>query len=199
MTEECRSSAAFAALASGALAGPESEAWHLVREAWPEIHGRVRACLAAAGLPLDWREDCGQAVLVRVWRFRSGYRGRSAGELAAWMNRIARNESARALQRAGRIEAHVEPEQAMDLTTVPDPRASPGRRAEQRDDLRALEECLAALESRQRQVVELLYADTPLSEREAVEVLGVSKSHVHTLRKQALSALARCLEGKGVA
>lgn len=192
-------SAALEALASGALAGPERRAWDLLRDAWPEFHGRLRACLAAARLPADLRDDCGQIVAARVWRFRTSYRGASLGELCAWMNRIARNEAARLLARTGRQAGQAADEPGEALEAAVEPRRGPAERAEARDDLSALEACLAELEQRARSVVELLYAEPALSEREVEEVLGISKSHVHTLRKQALAALARCLGRKGVA
>jgi RNA polymerase sigma factor (sigma-70 family) len=185
--------AAFEELARGGLGGAQDRAWDLVQRAWPEIVGRLEVFLRARRVPADLAEDCGQAVLVRVWRFRSSYRGASPPELAAWMYRITENETARALRAAAPA---AEDESALDVQ--PDARPDPVELSEGRDDLRALAECLAGLDARQREVIELLYADDPRSEREAVDVLGLSKSYVHVLRRKALDHLARCLEGKGV-
>jgi len=189
-------------LAAGALRGPEGRAFRLFETAWPALAPRVAAFLGSLGVRRDSAEDCGQAALLRVWRFRRSYRGASAPELFAWMYAIFRNEAARAAggpsgplpARGTAGDDQLEPEPT-ERVLEPDPTAGA---AEARDDLRALEECLATLEEDLRRVVELLYGAAPMTEREAQAVLGISKSYVNVRRRQALEALARCLTGKGV-
>lgn len=187
-------SEAYEELARGGLAGPEPRAWELVQRAWPELVSTLEVFLRARRVPENLAQDCGQAVLARVWRFRSSYRGGTPSELAAWMYRITLNEAARAVTREGPA-----PEDESALESHADARPTADELIEERDDLRALAECMDALDERQREVVELLYSAEPRTEREAVAVLGVSKSYVNVLRRKALDQLARCLQGKGVA
>jgi RNA polymerase sigma factor (sigma-70 family) len=202
MTEGPGSSDAFEELAAGGLAAPEARAWALFDRAWPAVLGRVQVFLRSRGVPTFLREDCGQSALVRVWRFRTSYRGSTAPELAAWMYRITQNEAARAIEQWRREVSwrRPEPPGAADesLGELAQTGELPGDDAESRDALRALDQCLGGLDERQREVIELLYSGNPLSEREACGILGVSKSYVNTLRQKALAQLARCLEGKGV-
>jgi RNA polymerase sigma factor (sigma-70 family) len=186
---------ALEALASGGLRGPESGAWGLIQAAWPEVIARTGAFLRSMGVPPDSAEDCGQAALLRVWRFRRSYRGSSLPELLGWMYRICRNEAARRLgqRELPTKDIELEPEA---LASAGDPTA---QEVEAADALRALEACLGELEPRLRELVELLYAEAPLTEREAEEVLGISKSYVNVLRRKALELLGRCLETKGAA
>ncbi len=192
---------AFEALAGGALAASESRAWTLFERAWPVLFARVQAVLRTQRLPRDLQEDCGQAALTRVWKFRTSYRGATPAELAAWMHRIIHNESARLLQRRAQDPAHLSGSLPIDASTAEEIEGQSSERPDSpllaRDVQTALEQCLAKLDQKHREVIELLYSDHPLTEREAVEVLGVSKSYVHVLRSQALELLAKCLESKG--
>ena len=202
----------FEALGRGALRGPEETAWELFERAWPGILRRLDAFERSLGVPAEFLEDCGQAVLLRVWRFRAGYRGHSAAELAGWMHMICRNEAARYAERAARapraesdLGARGEPgadapwadrgpvEGAVDAGAV-DPTEVVGGE----EDRRALEQCLAQLEARPRAVVELLFGAEASTEREAAALLGRSKSYVNDLRRAGLDLLARCLKSKGV-
>lgn len=202
MTGARDAAGAFEELAGGGLSGGERHAWELLERAWPEVLGRIEVFLRSRRLAADLMEDCGQAVLVRVWRFRTGYRGSSTAELSAWMHRIASNEAARA-QRTTSRELALSSASAVavapdPLEELPDTRPTPQDLVQSGDELTALEQCLEGLDERMRGVVELLFASEPISEREAAEVLGVSKSYVNVLRQKALAALARCLGKKGI-
>ncbi len=198
--QESASRSAFDLLAQGALRGNSQRAFSLYEQAWPELWARAQALLRVQGLAFDLREDCGQAALIRVWKFRNGYRGQTAWELAGWMKRIVHNEAARLEQRAQRDHHVARASGLFDQPQLePEDRAGePGQALETQAALRAMEQCLALLPAQQRAVVELLYDEHAASEREVAEQLELSKSYVNVLRQKALAQLARCLEGKGI-
>ena len=193
---------ALEALAAGGLRAGAREAWELFEQAWPALSGRLAVILRGLGVPNGIREDCGQATLLRVWRARGTYRGGNRAELYGWLRRIAQREFLRLLDmqtRSPTTETDRLPPGSsgpvLELESCADPTAEG---AERSDTRRALEDCLAHLKQPQREVIELLYAADPLTEREAAAALERSKSHVNTLRQQALEALETCLRRKDV-
>lgn len=194
---------AFEALARGGLRARPLEAWALVERAWPELERRLAVLLRALAVAHEFREDCGQEVLLRVWRGRDGYRGGSRGELLAWLARICEREHARLLEaRARRPRSETDEHHDDDETTlgeraalIDDPTA---QAAEHTEALRELAACIAGLGADERRVVELLYSADAPSEREVALVIEVSKSQVNVLRQRALERLAECLRRKGV-
>ncbi len=193
---------AFEELAAGGLRAGAEEAWELFERAWPALSRRLGGLLRGLGAREDLREDCGQAALLRVWKARTRYRGTGRGELVAWLRTIAQRELLRLLEMKDRLPTtatdRAEPGEEpapLEPASSADPTADEAARADARG---ALETCLAELKEAQREVVELLYAADALTEREAAVVLERSKSHVNTLRQQALVALEGCLRRKGV-
>src|SRR5688572_15650787 len=148
---------AFATLASGGLRELPLEAIDLVETAWPELERWVAVFLRAVGAGPEIREDCGQEVLLRVWRTRASYRGGSRGELLAWLYRICQREHHRLLERRGRgprphtehePEVDDDPDEARGASIV-DPTVET---AEKRESLRALSECIRELHPDSRRV-----------------------------------------------
>lgn len=191
--------AALERLAAGALRGPAAEAWELFDRSWPVWTRRLAAFLRSLRVPENLREDCGQNALLRVWRSRETYAGRTASELLGWTHRICQREFHRLLEAEGRAPRREgEPDETGGAAEPGDGSDDPATAALASDAERALEECLARLEPRRRAAVELLYAADALSERQVAEVLGLSKSAVNVLRQTSLRDLAACLRGKGI-
>lgn len=196
-------------LSRGALRGPADGAWYLFEQAWPVLLQRLTTFLRSLGVPREIGEDCGQNALLRVWRFRKSYRGGSPGELLAWIYRICQTESLRQLEResrAPRTEGELFARADRD-EPAPDPLSdragqasgdSTGESVEERELHRVLEECLGELSERHRPVMALLYSGDETTEREAARILGRSKTHVNTLRRESLEKLRGCLRRKGL-
>jgi RNA polymerase sigma factor (sigma-70 family) len=199
---------ALVELASGALRGPVGRAWSTFDRAWPALLRRLATAQRALGVRAELRDECGQAVLARVWKGRAGYRGGNAAELASWIHTICRREHVRLLESLAR-----NPRPASDLAdhdpdddlrnTLPEAErttgraASPSSVAQRRDTLRALEDCIARLDADLREVVELLYSPDAPTERDVAAILGCSKSQVNVLRQRALRVLTGCMNRKG--
>ncbi len=197
--------AALDALAAGGLRAEATEAWELFERAWPRVIARLDVFLRSLRVSQDLREDCGQAVLFRVWRSRAGYRGDDRSAFLAWMHQICRREHLRLIEARSRGPRTLgdpigdEDGEVMDLL---ERHASENdnptfENAERGDTQRALEECIEGLEAKHREVIEVLYSEDPLTEREAARALERSKSHINVLRREALALLERCLAGKG--
>ncbi|MFT7485648.1 MAG: RNA polymerase sigma factor (sigma-70 family) [Candidatus Paceibacteria bacterium] len=189
-------------LASGSLREAPGRAWTLFEEAWGLLDSRLGTYVRSFRLAEEFREDCGQNTLLRVWRAREDYRGHSLDEFYAWMYRIARHEAQRLTDRAGR--GPLREADARDGTGIED--MDPGGvhdmalgSAESAEQSQALEGCMQGLENRQRELVELLYGPEPATERAVAMMLEISKTHVNNLRHAALDALALCLKQKGIA
>jgi len=193
-------------LAQGALSGSGADAWAVFDRAWPALLHKLATFQRALGVRSNLRDDCGQAVLLRVWKGRSDYRGTSLSEFLAWMRTICRREHARLLESQAR---HPRPESELanserdeEVNSRPSTDELPGEQTtdslvDARDELRSLEECISGLEESLLEVTELLYSADAPTEREVAEILGCSKSQVNVLRQKALRALAACMEQKG--
>lgn len=199
--QELRAVEALEALGAGALRESPARSWELFDCAWPVIEARVGVFLRSLRLSQEFREDCGQNALLRVWRSRESYRGHSADEFWAWAYRICRHEAFRMAERRGR-EAVREGDAAEDAKledwAADLARDETAEDSEAADEARALEECLAGLDERGRSVVELLYGPDASTERAVAMMLELSKSYVNVLRQKALQALEACLRAKGV-
>ena len=201
-SEEARK--ALEALCAGGLAGPQERAWLLFQEAWPELFRMLKVALRSVGAPPRSWEDLGQTVMVKLWHRRLSFRGRTPGELQAWLTVIARNQ----MLDERRREAY-EPSAASDLTPDPDGsrskaiEAEPGREpnpAEEtgrRQEEQRLGECIARLDDEERLVIEQHYAPFPVSLRSLAEVLRCSATRVRDLHRRALEKLICCLERGG--
>jgi RNA polymerase sigma factor (sigma-70 family) len=186
---------AIAQLATGALRAAEPEAWRLFEQAWLSIERFVLHRLRRHKLSDRWLADCGQEVVTRVWKFRTGYRGTTEPEFWRWLCQICDNEVRRTLGRAGRNVPGTLPTEGGDeaLIAKPDGLDTAGH-----EELAALRECLARLDAERRRVVEWAYLEPSLSERAIAELLECSSSNVHKLKHEGLRWLAACLARKGV-
>lgn len=199
MARESSSPSSVVALAEGMLRGDGLEVWELFAAAWVTIERFVLVRLTMGGLRAKFLEDCGQEVLARVWRFRTGYRGTSEAEFWRWLRQICDNERRRILGRESARAALIragDPEGGD--CELPDGCDGAAAAAELNEELTALEECLRDLDDLHRRVIELAYFDPVLTERSIAELLGSSPSKVHTLKAEGLRLLQACLARKGV-
>lgn len=116
----------------------------------------------------DQAEDVAQEAMLRAWRARRSYDGRARPE--SWLWRIAHN-AAISYARAERV--HVSIDALRDGDAVSDPRPAPDSAALSRQQLRALDACLHAMNRRNRAAfiaADVLGATT----RELGALLGVS-------------------------
>ncbi len=193
-------------LAEGALSGSGQQAWTAFDRAWPAILRRLATFQRALGVRPKFQDDCGQAVLLRVWKSRLSYSGDSLPEFLGWMHTICRREHSRLLELDAR---HPRPESDLEssrpdedlksrpLTHELHASRTTEARVGARDELSALEKCISKLDDGLREVTELLYSADSMSEREVAGVLGCSKSQVNVLRHKALQFLAACMREKG--
>ena len=192
-------------LAEGKLSSPADQAWEAFDRAWPALLKLLATFQRSLGVRPDLRDDCGQAVLTRVWKARTNYRGASAPELVGWIYTICRREHIRLLEADAKrpksiSELTITPgDNALSATTALEetPQQTTGAIVEARDELSALEDCMSRLDGDLREVTELLYSADALSERDVAKLMGCSKSQINVLRQKALRALSTCLQAKG--
>lgn len=177
------------ALAAGLLRDQPARAHPAFEGAWPALERALGSFLRSLRVRPELWDDCGQATLLRVWTARRRYRGGNRGELLAWMYRICLNEHRRLLKGLNAASATEDAGPATEDSSYD--------AAAQRDTRDALDDCVTALDGRQREIVELLYSTAAPTEREVAALTGCSKSHVNQLRQAALAALERCLRNKG--
>lgn len=138
---------ALGLLAQGELRAAHDQARSLFDRAWPELQASLAKFFAALRVAPEIREDCGQAVILAVWRGRLGYRGTSRGALFAWLWRICQREHVGFLRRKGRASP-------LGGEPAEEPAASPPAAD---DEIEALDACLRELQPELRQVIELGY------------------------------------------
>ena len=185
---------AVLALAAGELRADPRCAWSAFEVAWPAIERFVRARLLFAGLQQGLLEDCGQNVFLRVWYFRTAYRGTDEAAFWSWIGRICDNERYRIVGREQRRVAAESPALDSEPSTTDDP----GVQLHGREALFALHECLLSLPADQRRIIELVCLAPAMSERAAAAAVGCSAANVHRVKSLALTALRDCLTRKGV-
>jgi RNA polymerase sigma-70 factor (ECF subfamily) len=134
-------------------------------------------------------EDALQDVFVQVWGRASQYQN-SRGSAWAWLIAIARYRAIDVRRREGRVVAESYSE-AHDVAGDDEPQdalAALGQRA-----TKALANCLAALQPRQRECIVLAYQGG-LSQAEVAGQLGEALGSVKSWIRRGLAALKRCLE-----
>jgi RNA polymerase sigma factor (sigma-70 family) len=192
-------------LATGMLSGPADQTWEVFDRAWPALLKLLATFQRSLGVRPDLRDDCGQAVLTRVWKARMNYRGTSAPELAGWIYTICRREHVRLLEadaKRPRSTSELATTSGDDSMSVTDaleatPRQSTDSIVDARDELNALEDCMSRLDGQLREVTELLYSADAPTERDVAKLMGCSKSQINVLRQKALHALSACMQAKG--
>ncbi|GIX28353.1 sigma-70 family RNA polymerase sigma factor [Pelomicrobium sp. G1] len=137
----------------------------------------------------DWAEDVLQDCFLAVWRHAADYRP-ERGEALAWMAAILRN---RALDWLRRVDPETPLEgEAFSELAVEDEHADPPDRMLSSTAARVLQECLARLQSRQRQAIALAYYQG-LTHEELAQHMGEPLGTVKTWIRRGLEQLRRCL------
>lgn len=118
---------------------------------------------------------------------RSGFDERSDGETASLLRTAARNQLLMLRRRERRAPPHTELEaaEAVWVNTLPDGRSEPL--------LDALRDCVAGLEGRSGQIIQLHYTQK-LSRDEAAKQLGMSTDGIKTLLRRTRAVLKECVE-----
>jgi RNA polymerase sigma-70 factor (ECF subfamily) len=145
--------------------------------------------------------DIVQETLLKAHRARAQFRGRSEGELAAWLKTILNNTLANALRSCirQRVDASVSPSRAQDSSAecagwLPeDSQLRPEEVASLNEQLLHLARALARLPDDQRGVVELKHLHG-LSIAEICERTGRSKPSVVGLLYRGVKALRSLMD-----
>jgi RNA polymerase sigma-70 factor (ECF subfamily) len=153
----------------------------------PELLGQVDA------------SDVVQQVLLKAHERRHQFRGRSAGEQAAWLRAILATTLTDALRRAGRehaafgrsVEAALEESSSRLEAWLADCQSPPGRQAERNEQLQQLGEALSRLPDDQRLALELRHlrgwpvaAISQHMQRTTAAVAGLLRRGLKALREQ---------------
>lgn len=134
-------------------------------------------------------EDLSQEAFIKAYRHLGSFD--ASRKLSSWLFKIAHNTTLDYLRRRSLDTVSLEPEEAgtsdhqrflVDLKT-----ASPDQRVERADMAQTLEECIALLPPRYREIVVLRYQEG-LAYQEIAEILdlpmGTVKTHIHRARHQ---------------
>jgi RNA polymerase sigma-70 factor (ECF subfamily) len=160
------------------------------RQAFQRLYERTSpqllACLIRILRSRPLAEDALQDVFVQVWR-RAGQFDDGRGSAWGWLVSVARYRAIDMRRREGRMV--VEP--LADVEQLPDevePQDTLGTRA-----TKALENCVAALQPRQRECIVLAYQGG-LTHTEVAGTIGEPLGSVKSWIRRGLVALKRCLE-----
>lgn len=182
------------ALVAAALAGDESAFATLADRYRPELQAHVFRILGSS----EDAEDVVQEALLRAWRFRGTFRGRSS--FRAWLYGIATNASLSVLEQRARrrraqpgLEGAGQGDPLARLEAVPAREAEPVEEVEERETLElAFLAALRHLPPRQRAV--LFLGDVlGWSARDTATLLRTSVASVNSARQRARGTLRRLL------
>jgi RNA polymerase sigma-70 factor (ECF subfamily) len=140
----------------------------------------------------DWAEDVLQEAYLNIWRIAADYRAALSPPMA-WMGVIVRSRALDFLRRRAseRADAGLELDEAI-METVAGDAADPMDATQVSQQARALHECLARLEVRQREVVSLAYL-RDLSHSELAQQLKLPLGTVKTWIRRGLDQLRGCM------
>ena len=165
------------------------------RRAFQQLYERTApqllACLIRVLRNRALAEDALQDVFVQVW-VRAGQYVSARGSAWAWLIAIARYRAIDVRRREGRTPAGSSAD--IDIEQIPgedepqDALAALGQRA-----TKALQQCLEALQPRQRECIVLAYQGG-LTHTEVAGEIGEPLGSVKSWIRRGLSALKRCLE-----
>jgi RNA polymerase sigma-70 factor (ECF subfamily) len=179
---------AEANLVSRCLAGDEAARAALYRSHAARIAAYLRRCgFAAADV-----DDLRQETFARAFRSLAGFDA-SRGALGAWLGQIARNVARR---RWGRRDEprHFDPEMAEEVLAAT---GNPGTEAADREEVRLLGQCVAALPVELAQVVHLRYVEARTT-RGIAAAIGMPESTVRLRLTEAMGLLERDLRARGL-
>ena len=135
----------------------------------------------------DRAEDVLQDVYVKIWNRAASFDPAKASPIT-WMATIARNRAIDEVRRRAPISIEDAP-QALDVPAEgPDPLDA----AQQSAELKRLQDCLAGLESEQREIVLLAYY-TGLSRDEISQRFGHPVGTIKVWLHRSLAQLRKCL------
>ena len=161
------------------------------RRAWLEIYSQYESAIfriaKRTGLP-DWEAaDVLQEVASKLFGARETFNGRSGAELAAWIRRVAFNESITNI----RVRRKVDLSDQADTFETPSGE-SPERTAVLR---RAIRACLERLNEAERQAINAVYGQG-LTQVAAAPILGIPRETLRNHLRTGKEKLARCMAVK---
>ncbi len=140
----------------------------------------------------EWAEDVLQEAFLTIWRSAGDYRA-SLSPPMAWLGLIVRSRGLDLLRRRKADRGHLT--QALDDTladTLAGDAPCPMDTAQASQQAWALHQCLARLESKQREVVSLAYI-RDLSHSELSEQLKLPLGTVKTWIRRGLDQMRQCM------
>ena len=192
-----------------ALAGLESSAPTAAERSrtWRLLHASLFAalrCQARRIAPVSQEdlEDVASAKALELLRQAEGGQwrahGRSAHELAGYIQRVARNGLVDLARRRGREEPPPEDEAGWDALQAEagDLAEDPAELAAAEEFVGALAECVGSLSSRARSVW-FRSAVLGRPSRESARVLGITVGNVDVIAQRARRSLVECMARKG--
>ena len=184
------------ALAEGGLRQPGNDFWPAFQGAWPLLERFTKYRVKSAQIPQNLSKDCVQEFFRRVCRYRMSYRGRSEGELWAWLGRVFDNARRDMVRRElGRPVRQVPFDSSILENSHSQERFDPFGGG---DNFAALEICLKRLGQEDRIVIQLRYFEPRMSQRAAAATLGCSAGWVCKIEKKVLRELLECMRAKGI-
>ncbi|MCC7250966.1 sigma-70 family RNA polymerase sigma factor [Hyphomicrobium sp.] len=164
------------------------------REALKDIYGRhhmriYRFLVRMTGNE-GMAEDIMNEVFLAAWQGASRYEGRSAP--LTWLLSIAHNKAASRMRKRQAATALLDA--AADVADLAD---TPDIVAQKEDKGRLIRQCMDALSSEHRTIVDLVYYQER-SVAEAAEILGIPEGTVKTRMFHARKKLSELLAARGV-
>jgi len=135
-------------------------------------------------------EDLISEVFLDVWRQAGKFEGRAA--VSTWLMSIARFKALSALRR--RPEAELDDEMAEAIEDTSD---DPEVTLAKKDKSAVLRQCLTALSSEHREIIDLVYYHEK-SVEEVAEIVGIPEATVKTRMFYARKKMAELLKAQGV-
>ena len=161
-----------------------------------ELYDRTSSKLFGVALRVvsnrHWAEDVLQEAYLNIWRISADYRAALSPPMA-WMGVIVRSRALDFLRRRAseRADAGLELDDAISETVAGDS-ANPMDASQVSQQARALHDCLARLEAKQREVVSLAYL-RDLSHSELAQQLKLPLGTVKTWIRRGLDQLRGCM------
>jgi RNA polymerase sigma-70 factor (ECF subfamily) len=167
-----------------AVAGDSSAYHRLLRVIAPVLRATAQRGLARAGQPTDSSEDIVQEILLAVHLKRHTWD--PSAPFGPWLFAIARNKLIDALRRKGR-RVFVDIDEFADVL--------PGEPEKETASAREVDQHLAGLPERQRDVVRSIAVDSASIKETAIK-LAMSEGAVRVALHRGLSSLAAKLKGE---
>lgn len=176
----------------GAGAARASDAETALRELYDLTSSKLFGVALRVVNNRNWAEDVLQEAYLNIWRIAADYRAPLSPPMA-WMGVIVRSRALDFLRRRAseRADAGLELDDAISETVAGDS-ANPMDASQASQQARALHECMARLEAKQREVVSLAYL-RDLSHSELAQQLKLPLGTVKTWIRRGLEQLRGCM------